>query len=86
VTVSNTVSNDELEQRLALIPHVTHVDVSGDGYHYELTLVSNEFEGMKRLARQQWVYSQLQAYITSGQLHALTMKTWTEAEWEKNRG
>ena len=81
-----TVSNNEIEQCLTKIPGVIHVDVSGDGYHYQLTLVSNEFEGMKRLARQQWVYAQLQEYITSGQLHALTMKTWTEAEWEKNRG
>ena len=85
MTVSN-VSNDELEQVLMKIPGVIHVDVSGDGYHYQLTLVSNEFEGMKRLARQQWVYAKLQEYITSGALHALTMKTWTEAEWEKNRG
>ena len=81
-----TVSNNEIEQCLTKIPGVIHVDVSGDGYHYQLTLVSNEFEGMKRLARQQWVYAQLQEYITSGALHALTMKTWTEAEWEKNRG
>ncbi len=81
-----TVSNSELEQCLIKIPGVIHVEVSGDGYHYQLILVSNDFEGMKRLARQQWVYAQLQTYITSGQLHALTMKTWTEAEWEKNRG
>jgi len=81
-----TVSNSELEQSLIKIPGVIHVEVSGDGYHYQLILVSNDFEGMKRLARQQWVYAQLQEYITSGQLHALTMKTWTEAEWEKNRG
>jgi len=81
-----TVSNNEIEQCLTKIPGVIHVDVSGDGYHYQLTLVSNKFEGMKRLARQQWVYAELQEYITSGALHALTMKTWTEAEWEKNRG
>ena len=81
-----TVSNNEIEQCLTKIPGVIHVDVSGDGYHYQLTLVSNEFEGMKRLARQQWVYGQLKDDITSGALHALTMKTWTEAEWEKNRG
>ncbi len=81
-----TVSNNELEQCLIKIPGVIHVEVSGDGYHYQLMIVSNDFEGMKRLARQQWVYAKLQEYITSGQLHALTMKTWTEAEWEKNRG
>ncbi|MDF1827582.1 MAG: BolA/IbaG family iron-sulfur metabolism protein [Legionellaceae bacterium] len=81
-----TVSNHEIEQCLINIAGVKHVEVSGDGYHYQLMVVSNDFDGMTRLARQQWVYAKLQAYITSGELHALTMKTWTEAEWEKNRG
>ena len=29
---------------------------------------------------------ELKNYITTGQLHALTMKTWTKDEWEKERG
>lgn len=81
-----TVSNHELEQNLMEITGVKYVKVSGDGYHYQLIIVSNNFDGMTRLARQQWVYEKIQNYITSGELHALTMKTWTEAEWEKNRG
>lgn len=81
-----TVSNHELEQDLMKIAGVKHVEVSGNGYHYQLIIVSNDFAGMTRVARQQWVYAKLQDYITSGELHALTMKTWTEAEWEINRG
>jgi acid stress-induced BolA-like protein IbaG/YrbA len=79
------VSHDELEQCLNQQDGVVYVKASGDGYHYELTVVSNQFEGMRTLLRQQWVYDKLQNYITSGALHALTMKTWTEAEWEKKR-
>jgi acid stress-induced BolA-like protein IbaG/YrbA len=80
------ISHDEIEARLLAEAGVAYVHVFGDGYHYELTIVSNHFDGLRPVARQQWVYSQLQDVITSGDLHALTMKTWTEAEWEKERG
>lgn len=79
------VSHDEIEARLAALEGVSYVRVRGDGYHYELTIVSNQFEGLRPVSRQQWVYSKLQDKIVSGDLHALTMKTWTEAEWEKER-
>ena len=79
------ISHDEIEARLVAEEGVSYVHVLGDGYHYELTIVSNQFEGLRAVARQQWVYSKLQDYITSGDLHALTMQTWTEAEWEKKR-
>lgn len=77
------VSHDEIEARLRKEEGVTHVHVSGDGYHYALTIVSNHFDGLRAVARQQWVYSKLNDYITSGDLHALTMQTYTEAEWEQ---
>ena len=79
------ISHDEIEARLVAEEGVAHVHVLGDGYHYELTIVSNQFEGLRAVARQKWVYSKLQDYIASGDLHALTMQTWTEAEWEKER-
>ncbi|MDF1677974.1 MAG: BolA/IbaG family iron-sulfur metabolism protein [Legionellaceae bacterium] len=79
------VSHDEIEARLIAEAGVSYAHVLGDGYHYELTVVSDQFEGLRPVARQQWVYSKLKDYIASGELHALTMKTWTEAEWEKTR-
>ena len=80
------ISHDEIEARLRREAGVKYVHVFGDGYHYELTVVSNHFEGLRAVARQQWVYTQLNDVITSGALHALTMKTWTLAEWEKKNG
>ncbi len=77
------VSHDEIEARLTAEEGVVYAHVLSDGYHYELTIVSDHFEGLRPVARQQWVYGKLKDYITSGDLHALTMKTWTEAEWEK---
>lgn len=76
------VSHDEIEARLKAVEGVSYVHVRSDGYHYELVIVSDHFEGLRPVKRQQWVYSKLQDKIVSGALHALTMQTWTEAEWE----
>lgn len=80
------ISNEQLEQQLRELPGVTYVAVRGDGYHYQLVIVSDVFMNKSKVARQQWVYKQLKEYISAGSLHALTMKTWTEEEWETNRG
>ncbi len=80
------LSNDQLEQRIKEADGVEYVQVTGDGYHYQLTVVSDVFVGKPKLARQQWVYAQLKDYITTGSLHALSMKTWTKTEWEKQHG
>ncbi|AHE67457.1 BolA family protein [Legionella oakridgensis] len=80
------ISNEQLEQYLSATDEVDYVRVEGDGYHYQLTVVSDAFVGKPKVARQQWVYGQLKDYITTGQLHALSMKTWTKEEWEKQHG
>lgn len=80
------ISNDELEQLLLQTGEIDLVKVEGDGYHYQLTVVSDIFLDKSRVARQQWVYSKLNEYIKSGTLHAVTMKTMTKAEWENNHG
>lgn len=80
------ISNEQLESQLLNTGLVEQAKVQGDGYHYELMVVSDVFEGKTAVARQQWVYAQLKDLITSGTLHALTMKTWTKAEWEKKYG
>jgi acid stress-induced BolA-like protein IbaG/YrbA len=80
------LSNEEIEQRLTTIDGVEHVQVKGDGYHYQLTIVSDVFLGKPKVARQQWVYAQLKDYITTGRLHALSIETWTKREWETQHG
>ena len=80
------ISNKELERHLLDTEEVDFVQVDGDGYHYQLTIVSNAFLDKSKVARQQWVYSKLKDYITTGSLHALSMKTWTKEEWETSHG
>lgn len=80
------LSNEEIEQRLRHIDDVFHVKVEGDGYQYQLTVVSDLFLDKSKVARAQWVYAQLKDLITTGRLHALSMKTWTQEEWGKQHG
>ena len=57
-----------------------HLAVEGDGRHFFATIVSAEFEGARRIARHQRVYAALGDRMRE-QIHALSMKTLTPAEW-----
>ena len=56
------------------------LEVEGDGRHFFATIVSAEFEGTSRVARHQRVYKALGDRMRE-QIHALSMKTLTPAEW-----
>ncbi len=75
-------SNEEVYQALEQGLSATKIDVSGDGYNYQATVVSEEFENLNKVKRHQKVYALLKEYITSGQLHALTINTFTPEEYE----
>ncbi len=57
-----------------------HLQVEGDGQHFFATIVSAQFEGANRVARHQKVYKALGDRMRE-QIHALSMKTLTPAEW-----
>ncbi len=57
-----------------------HLEVEGDGRHFFATIVSVEFEGTSRVKRHQRVYAALGDRMRE-QIHALSMKTLTPAEW-----
>jgi len=57
-----------------------HLEVDGDGRHFFATIVSSAFEGLPRVRRHQRVYEALGDRMRE-QIHALSMKTLTPAEW-----
>jgi acid stress-induced BolA-like protein IbaG/YrbA len=59
-----------------------HLHVEGDGRHWYATLVSPEFEGKRLIQRHQQVYATLGEKIKTDEVHALSMKTYTPAEWQ----
>ena len=59
------------------------VKVTGDGSHFDATVIGDIFDGMSLVKKQQKVYATLGDKITSGEVHALTIKTYTPEEYEK---
>lgn len=59
-----------------------HVEVNGDGHHFYACVVSPIFEDKSRVVRQQLVYQVLNEQIQSGELHAISFKTYTPSEWQ----
>ena len=63
-----------------------HLELDGDGQHFQAIIVSSEFVGKNRVQRQQRVYQTLQEKLATGELHALSFKTLTPEEWSAQRG
>jgi len=60
-----------------------HSVPEGSESHFKLVLVSQEFDGLRLIQRQQRVYKIL-AEEMAGSVHALTMNTLTPSEWQEN--
>jgi acid stress-induced BolA-like protein IbaG/YrbA len=57
-----------------------HVEVVGDGQHFQALIVSAEFAGRNRVQRHQLVYGALGERMRE-EIHALSMRTLTPEEW-----
>ena len=62
-----------------------HLEVEGDGRHFFATIVSSAFDGLPRVRRHQRVYAALGDRMRE-QIHALSMKTLTPAEYGAETG
>lgn len=51
------------------------ITVTGDGRHFEISVESAAFIGKSKLKQHQMVNDILQKYIASGELHAISLKT-----------
>lgn len=62
------------------------VSISGDGCNLQATVVSTSFEGMSMLKQHQMVYAAVNQHISSGEIHALAIKSYTPEQWEAQHG
>jgi acid stress-induced BolA-like protein IbaG/YrbA len=70
----------EVREFIAAALNCQQLAVEGDGRHFFATIVSTEFEGLPRIRRHQHVYAALGDRMRE-QIHALSMKTLTPAEY-----
>jgi len=59
-----------------------HLEVVGDGQHFQALIVSPAFAGRSRVQRHQLVYAALGDRMRE-EIHALSMQTLTPEEWNK---
>jgi acid stress-induced BolA-like protein IbaG/YrbA len=59
-----------------------HLEVIGDGQHFQALIVSGAFAGKSRVQRHQLVYRALGERMRE-EIHALSMRTLTPEEWRK---
>lgn len=80
-----------LEQKISqkFAPHFLHIEneshmhSSGRGAdsHFKVVLVSDEFNGVRKVARHQMLYQLLGEELKNG-IHALALHTYTLDEWQ----
>ena len=59
----------------------THLEVEGDGQHFQALIVSPAFAGKRLIQRHQLVYAALGDRMKA-EIHALSMKTLTPEEYQ----
>ena len=72
---------EELKTLIASGLPCEHLSLEGDGRHWYATIVSAAFEGQRLVGRQRLVYATLGNRMATDEVHALSMKTYTPAEW-----
>lgn len=77
-------TTDEIRSYIAAGLACEHLEIDGDGRHFFATIVAPEFEGLSRIRRHQRVYAALGDRMRE-QIHALSMKTLTPAEFAAER-
>ena len=74
------VTPDSVKQGIQAGLACEHVEVIGDGQHFQALVVSAEFAGRNRVQRHQLVYAALGERMRE-EIHALSMRTLTPEEW-----
>ncbi len=74
------VTPESIKQGIAAGLACEHLEVVGDGQHFQALVVSSAFAGRSRVQRHQLVYGALGERMRE-EIHALSMRTLTPEEW-----
>ena len=88
------VVQQEIEQRLQQHFSPGHLEVANESHmhsvpansetHFRVVIVSDAFDGKRKVARHQQVYAELAAQL-EGPVHALALHTYTPQEWQQRQ-
>ncbi len=74
------VAPEDVKRYIAENLDCQHVEVSGDGQHFQAIIVSEAFRGKSRVQQHQLVYRALGERMRE-EIHALSMQTLTPEDW-----
>lgn len=83
--MSPTDIQTRIEEKLAGAKAMVR-DLTGTLDHYQVTVICPLFEGKSMIDQHRMVKSVFDKDISSGELHALSLKTFTPQEWARNGG
>lgn len=79
------ISSSQVESMIkAALPdaQVQLQDLTGGGDHYQAVIVSSAFAGKNLVQQHQIVYRAVQQAMSTEEIHALSLKTYTPETWE----
>lgn len=76
---------DDVKQYIQNGMACDHVEVIGDGQHFQAVIVSAAFLGKNRVQQHQLVYKALGERMRE-EIHALSMQTYTPEDWANAKG
>jgi acid stress-induced BolA-like protein IbaG/YrbA len=79
------MTNEEIQQLLKDTLSLDEAYVKSDGSHFSIIAVSDQFADMSRVKRQQTVYAPLADKVADGSMHAVSIKTFTVSDWQRDR-
>ncbi len=74
------VAPEDVKRYIAENLDCQHLEVSGDGQHFQAIIVSEAFRGKSRVQQHQLVYRALGERMRE-EIHALSMQTLTPEDW-----
>lgn len=79
------METQEIERILKQALNLEQVYVQGENAHFGVIVIDDNIAALSRLKQQQTIYAPLMSYFSSGEIHALTIKTFTQEKWRRER-
>ncbi|MBL4940115.1 MAG: BolA/IbaG family iron-sulfur metabolism protein [Colwellia sp.] len=75
----------EIEKLINDVLTLDELQIKFDGSQCSIVAVADMFADLSRVKRQQVVFAPLAEAIKTGTIHAVTVKTFTKAQWQRDK-
>lgn len=79
------MENSDIEKIINDAVKLDELHVKFDGSQCKIVAVADFLGDLSRVKKQQTIYSPLSDIIKDGAIHAVTIKTFTTAEWQREK-